>query len=210
METAGVKGDVAEDMPVGRVVAGAAVVALHHHPVADSGTELIGQIAPEPFVHIRSECGLVAEVVHHPVETHRRADVITLLLVVVDGVDKGKGILQRLEVAVEDGVAAGALLFDEALDVVVGIVAPAADADFQTADRRGGRLQRPDIIDIVGIGLSVDITAVFADDLVVGLQGSVAHDVDVEKDCILETGVAEVFVGMLALAPDMAAAIDSG
>ena len=109
-------------VPVARVVAGSAVVALYHDDVAGTGpglVELCGQAFPEVFIHIGCQTGLVAEVVHHGVELHGARHVVAVFVVVVHGINLGDGLLECLEVFVENGCRAGALRRDERFDAVI-------------------------------------------------------------------------------------------
>ena len=102
-------------VPVRRVVIGPTIVTLNQHTVASAGTTLVHlrhQILPEILIRIWSHSGLVSNLSHHDVELYRRCHIVAMLVIVVHGIYFRNGLLQCLEVAIENGVATDAILID--------------------------------------------------------------------------------------------------
>ena len=211
--TACQEGDIAE-VPVGGVVAGTAVVALDEHAVAGAGLlliELSDKRLPERLVRVGRYGSAEAKVVHHGVEAHGRSHVVALLIVVVDTVDERQRLLQCAEVAVERRLGEAAVVgIEDGLDIIVRVVAPAADDDLDAVDGGIDILERLDIFDVIGLCAVEDVFAVLTDGLAVGEQRAVGVHVHVEKKYVGEARFLEFGDRVGTLATDMSADIDAG
>ena len=133
-----------------------------------------------------------------------------MLVVVVDGIDFRNGVLQCLEVTVEDGVAANALAAYKVADTLVGLVTPSADAYLDALDACGPRIQSLHVFDVVGLRLVEHVLPVAADRLAVGGQRAVGLNIDVEQNDVGEALVFQLRDGLRTFTTYMAADVDTG
>ena len=133
-----------------------------------------------------------------------------MLIVIVHGINLGYGILQRLEVTVQDAVLPDALAVDEVADTVVRLIAPSAYTYLYAFYSRRPCLQGLHILYIVGLLVGKYILAILADGLAVSSQCAVGFNADVEQDDIRESRLLQRLHRLGTFATDMSTDVDAG